>query len=105
MFNDFVNTLSEAIMDTLEDFFNTFTVPTGKNLKYSLLVLLGFFLLSVVFGLFGIPCFIQWYESLTAVVITGAVCLVDSGNRLAIKNLKDNIKVKIEQYKEGVIDD
>lgn len=105
MFNEIIETLSEAIMDTLEDFFNTFTIPTGKNLKYSFLVLCGFFFISVLLGLLGVPCFIQWYESLTAVVIMGCICLIDSGNRLMIKNLKDSIKVKIEQYKEGIIDD
>ena len=105
MLNDFIDTLAEAIMETLEDFFRTFTVPTGKSLRYSFVVLLSFFLLSVVMSLLGVPCFIQWYESLTAVILMGGICLIDNSNRIMIKNLKENIKVKLEQSKEEVIDD
>lgn len=103
--SDFIQTLADAIMDTLEDFFSSFTVPTGKNLKYSLFVLIGFLLYSIIGGIFNLPSFVQWQEALVAVIIVSIVCLIDSGNRSAIKKITTDLKNKVVKYKEVEDDD
>lgn len=103
--SDFLETLADAVMDTLEDFFSSFTVPTGKNLVWSLVILVGFFIMSIVTWLFDIPCFVSIKESLTAVIIMGLICLIDQGNRIAIKSITDKLKNKVKKYKEEIVDD
>lgn len=102
---DIVQTLVTAIMDALESFFLSFTVPTGKSLKYSLLILLGFLAYSIFGELLGLPSFVQWQEALFAVIIVAAVLLIDEGNRSFIKGLTEDLKGKVIKDKEGKSDE
>lgn len=105
MLKDLLQTLADALMDTFEDFFESFTMPTGKNLVLSFIVLLIFLVYTVLSLFLPFPNFIQWQEALMAVVIVGAVCLIDVGNRSAIKEMSKQLKSVVVKYKEVEDDD
>lgn len=100
-----LETIVDAVMDTLEEFFESFTVPTGKSLIQTWIVLLGFLVVSIVTQLLGVPCFMQWQEALTAVIVVGIILLIDSGVRASINNVTNKLKDRIIEYREVEDDD
>ncbi len=95
----------DAIMETLEDFFDSFTIPTGKSLIQTWFVLLGFLGFSIIMWLFKFPCFLQPYEALAAVIIVGLILVIDGGVRGHIKKYVGNLRNRVVNYREVEDDD
>lgn len=82
----------EAVMDSLEEFFDALRIPTAKYIRDA-------FIISLIFlaGSFGCVCFnvwtfVEWQEAATCSVILLCVTLIDSATRHSVKDMAKSMK-------------
>ena len=98
----------ELVVDNVENFMETITMPTAKSIRDSFLISLGFTAVSVFCEYIDILCFITWDEAVVCNIILLILTLIDSGTRSAIKGnikkLKDVAASARNRSKETIIE-
>lgn len=89
---EFVIMLVQGVMDALEEFFNSLTAPSAKFTFRAFLFSICFLVLSIVMKFIGYPCFVDWQEALTCVLLMGVIVLIDSSVRTNISQGMQSIK-------------
>lgn len=91
----------DAVMDSLEECFETFTVPQGKRLIYVLYVTIGFLVLSIFLQIVNYKSFISWLEALIAVLIMLCIVSIDNVNKSSIEKVKRLLNEKRVEERNG----
>lgn len=82
----------EAVMDSLEEFFDALQVPTAKYIRDAFLVSLVFLGGSIVCEGFNVWTFVEWEEAATCSAILLFVTLIDSATRHSVKSMAKSMK-------------
>ena len=76
MFYEVLDKCIIVLIDGLEDFFNVFTYPSRKYIKTAMLIAFVFLLFSLISIPLGLFTFVNWYESLAAIVLLAIIYFV-----------------------------
>lgn len=94
---DLCTQILNAILDSLEQAIDIFTISSGKRVYQVFYVTIGFLIISILCQLVDIPIFISWKEALVAVIFMGIVSTIELHNQGAISKFKDVAVKKISK--------
>ena len=82
----------EAVMDSLEEFFDAISVPTAKYISDAFKISLLFVVMSFAFERFNIWTFVCFPEAATCSILLGLISLIDSATRSSVKSTANRMK-------------
>lgn len=88
----YVEMFIEAVMDSLEEFFDALQVPTAKYIRDAFVISLIFSIGSFLCECFSVWTFVEWEEAATCSVILLCVTLIDSATRHSVKSMAKSMK-------------
>lgn len=89
---EYVTMFVEAVMDSLEEFFDAISIPTAKYVSDAFKISLIF--VAVAFGCeyFSIWTFVSVPEALTCSIILLIISLIDTATRSEVKGMANKMK-------------
>lgn len=88
----YIEMFVEAVMDSLEEFFDALIVPTARYIRNAFIISLIFLTGTFLCDCFNVWTFVSWQESLTCSIILLIVTLIDSATRHSVKDMAGKIK-------------
>lgn len=101
---EFIITLSNTVLDTIELFFNVFVLPSASYVFFAFLVSLCITGISAISYAFNIFSFVDIDEAVTANIILLVLVLIDSQSRQSIKGNLNKVKRKFVVTEEQLED-
>lgn len=97
MFYEVLDKCIIVLIDGLEDFFNVFTYPSRKYIKTAMLIAFVFLLFSLISIPLGLFTFVNWYESLAAIVLLAIIYFVSDITGKQVQDTANLMMVKTTQ--------
>ena len=82
-----------TVMDALEEFMNTVSIPTGKKLYEVFGILLGFLGFSLICKFIGLATFVSWVEALVACIIMGVILLTNNISKSKVEKVRKRLQM------------
>lgn len=95
---DFIILFIQGIMDSIEEFFSSLTVPSSKFTFKAFVYAVVFLVMSIVLEMFDMPCFVSWQEALTCVILMSIIVLIDGSVRGNIKKGMSSLKSIADKF-------
>ena len=97
MFYEVLDKCIIVIIDGLEDFFNVFTYPSRKYIKTAMFIAFGFLLFSLISIPLNLFIFVNWYESIAAIVLLAIIYFVSDITSKQVQDTANLMMVKTTQ--------
>jgi uncharacterized protein YacL len=102
MFYEVLDKCIVTIIDGLEDFFNVFTYPSRKYIKTAMFIAFGFLVISLISIPFEVFVFVNWYESLAAIILLAIIYFVSDITSKQVQDTANLMMVKTTQVFNSV---
>lgn len=102
MFYEVLDKCIVTIIDGLEDFFNVFTYPSRKYIKTAMFIAFGFLVISLISIPFEVFVFVNWYESLAAIILLAIIYFVSDITSKQVQDTANLMMIKTTQAFKSV---